>query len=109
MVLGIVAAEVAPRLPVIALGFPALMLINATFFHVGPFLVMKGRFSPGLLSAVFLFYPLGIASFRIPHLAVTIGARGTFEAFLIGTLLMAAPIVFVKLKNKPYFQQRPNG
>ena len=36
IVLGVVAAEVAPTWPAVALGFPALMLINATFFHVAP-------------------------------------------------------------------------
>ena len=34
IVLGIVAANLARTAPGLALGFPALMLINATFFHV---------------------------------------------------------------------------
>jgi hypothetical protein len=55
IVLGIVAAEAAPVLPAAALGFPALMLINATCFHVAPFVWTHGRFSPGLITAVLLF------------------------------------------------------
>jgi hypothetical protein len=37
VVLGIVGANLAGHHPGIALAFPALMLINATFFHVLPF------------------------------------------------------------------------
>ena len=59
IVLGVAAAEIAPVLPAIALSFPALMLINATFFHMAPFTWTQGRFSPGLITAVLLFFPLG--------------------------------------------------
>ena len=63
VVLGIVAANLAAAWPGIALGFAALMLINATFFHVLPMLVMRGRYSPGVFTAVVLFYPVGIACY----------------------------------------------
>lgn len=46
IILGIAAAEVAPQMPILALCFPALMLVNGTFFHLLPVLLMKGRFSP---------------------------------------------------------------
>ena len=46
IVFGVVAANLA-RWPGLALAFPALMLINATFFHVLPFARTGGRFSPG--------------------------------------------------------------
>ena len=64
MVLGMVSAQIAPQTPALALCFPALMLINATFFHLLPVLLMKGRFSPGLLTAVLLFYPIGLLCYR---------------------------------------------
>jgi len=64
IVLGIVSAMTATQWPILALGFPALMLINAVFFHIAPFLVTRGRFSPGLLSAVLLFLPLSIFTLR---------------------------------------------
>ena len=44
IVLGIVGANLAGHHPGIALAFPALMLINATFFHVLPFALTRGRF-----------------------------------------------------------------
>ena len=64
IVLGVVCAEMAGRLPVVGLAFPALMLINATFFHLGAFVWTRGRFSPGLISAILLFYPMGIWCFK---------------------------------------------
>ncbi len=66
IVLGIVAPNLAVAWPALALTFPALMLINATFFHVLPVILTKGRFSPGLFTAVVLFYPVGIACFAAP-------------------------------------------
>src|ERR1700712_5011866 len=59
--LGIAQAELAPTLPVAPLIFASLMLINAVFFHILPVVRMRGRFSPGLATAVVLFFPVGIA------------------------------------------------
>lgn len=101
IVLGAVAAELAATRPVIALGFPALMIINATFFHVLPFIRAKGRFSPGLITAVLLFYPLGFACFR----AADAGPGDVAAAFLIGAGLMAWPVLLLILRNKAYFHQ----
>ena len=52
IVFGIVAANLAGHCPGLALAFPALMLINATFFHVLPTLWSRGRFSPGLCCSI---------------------------------------------------------
>lgn len=101
IVLGVVAAEIAPAWPVIALAFPALMLINATFFHVAPFIWTRGRFSPGLITAILLFWPLGIYSFCSARLTLD----GTMTAFLVGACLMATPIVFLRMKTLSYFNQ----
>jgi hypothetical protein len=101
IVLGIVAAEIVPVWPAVALAYPALMLINAVFFHIAPFLAKRGRFSPGLLTAVLLFFPCAIATIRSVH----VGSGGLAVAFAIGAALMATPIVFLKVKTKPYFDQ----
>jgi Protein of unknown function with HXXEE motif len=105
IVLGIVAAETALSLPMIALAFPALMLVNATFFHVMPFLVKKGRFSPGLITALLLFYPIGIAGYRIASRSGVLSFANLWGSVLLGALLMATPIIFLKLKDRPYFLQ----
>ena len=105
MVLGIVAAETALRLPMIALAFPALMLINATFFHVMPFLLKKGRFSPGLITALVLFYPIGIAGYCVALRSGMLSPANLWGSLILGALLMATPIVFLKVKDRPYFLQ----
>ncbi len=101
VVLGAVATQLASVWPEVALGFPALMLINAAFFHLAPFAWTRGRFSPGLITATLLFFPLGISTFRAAHP----DEQCVVVAFLIGATLMATPIVFLKLRTKAYFDQ----
>jgi hypothetical protein len=105
VVLGIVAAELAAALPAVALGFPALMLINATFFHVLPFLITRGRFSPGLISAVVLFYPIGLACYARAAADHHLDAATLIGSAALGALLMACPVVMLKLKDRPFFRQ----
>jgi hypothetical protein len=81
------------------------MLINATFFHVLPFLVTKGRFSPGLGTAVPLFYPIAIWSYYGAYLDGVLSNQNLALSFLIGAGLMASPIVMLKLRLHPYFRQ----
>ena len=103
--LGIAQAELAPKLPVAPLIFASLMLINAVFFHILPVVWTKGRFSPGLVTAVVLFLPMGIAVWRqaardgvLDWATVALGVGG-------GAALMAYPIIMLRLRSKPYFQQ----
>lgn len=104
IVLGIVAANLATHRPAIALSFPALMLINATFFHVVPTIRTAGRFSPGLFTAIVLFYPIGILCYS-RAVADGVSAKGVIGSLVIGALLMASPIVLLKIKSRPYFRQ----
>jgi Protein of unknown function with HXXEE motif len=105
IVLGIVAANLGAHHPGIALAFPALMLINATFFHVLPFALTRGRFSPGLITAVVLFYPIGIACYWRASHGGTLRTRALVGSLVLGALLMAAPVVLLKIKNLHYFRQ----
>jgi hypothetical protein len=104
VVLGIVAANLAAW-PAIALSFPALMLINATFFHVLPVIRLRGRFSPGLFTAVVLFYPMGIACYWRAATDGTLSAVALIGSLVIGAALMASPVVLLLIKGKPYFRQ----
>jgi hypothetical protein len=101
IVAGIVAAMIAPEYPSVALGFPGLMLINAVFMHMFPFALKRGRFSPGLITAVLLFLPLGICTLR----AADRNARVLVIAFAIGAALLATPIGFILIKRNKYFDQ----
>jgi Protein of unknown function with HXXEE motif len=102
IVIGAVAVAIAPVWPAVALGFPALMLINGAFMHVLPFVLCRGRFSPGLITSVLLFFPLGVATMR----AVPLNPAVLITAFVVGAALLATPIAFIVLKHKvQYFDQ----
>src|SRR5271170_7546542 len=94
IVVAIVAAMIAPEYPAVALGFPALMLINGTFMHVLPFILKRGRFSPGLITSVTMFLPLGICTI----MAAGLKARSLIAAFAVGAALLAMPISFIVLR-----------
>jgi hypothetical protein len=104
IVLGVVAANLAAW-PAVALAFPAVMLINATFFHVLPFVRMGGRFSPGLVTAVVLFYPVAIACYWRAATDGTLSAGALIASLVLGALLMASPVVLLLIKDQPYFRQ----
>lgn len=106
VVLGVSCSAVGWSLPAFSLCLPALMLINATFFHVLPFLVTRGRFSPGLGTAVLLFYPVGIWSYVGARADGVLSSRVGLLSFLIGAALMAFPIILLKLRLQPYFKQQ---
>jgi hypothetical protein len=105
IVLGIVAAELAATQPVLALIFPAVMLINGTFFHILPFVTTGGRFSPGLVTAVLLFWPIGVASYAAAAGSGRVGTTGVIASLVIGAILMACPVVLLKIKHIPYLRQ----
>jgi hypothetical protein len=105
IVLGIVAAELAASQPALALIFPAVMLINGTFFHIVPFVTTGGRFSPGLVTAVVLFWPIGVACYWAAAAAGRVGVAGIVISLVVGAILMACPVVLLKIKHIPYLRQ----
>jgi hypothetical protein len=105
IVIGIVQAELAPSLAIVPLAFAAIMLINATFFHVLPVIRTGGRFSPGVVTAIVLFYPIGIGMFWLAQAENRLSWTTGVGAVVIGALLMAYPIVMLRLRGRPYFKQ----
>ncbi|MGB7368664.1 MAG: HXXEE domain-containing protein [Methylovirgula sp.] len=105
VVLGIAQGGLAPIFVLGPLAFAALMLINATFFHVLPFLRTRGHFSPGLVTAIVLFYPIGIAEFVAAQAEGRLNVGIAATAFITGTVLMAFPIALLMLRSHPYFRQ----
>ncbi len=81
------------------------MLINATFFHVLPFISTKGRFSPGLGTAVILFYPIAIWAYHGAYVDGVLSTKSLLLSILLGAALMASPIVMLKLRLHSYFRQ----
>jgi Protein of unknown function with HXXEE motif len=89
----------------LALSFPALMLINGIFFHVVPVIVTRGRFSPGLFTAIVLLLPIGLICYRVASDAGKLDLVSLVSSLLIGAALMATPIVLLRIKDRPYFRQ----
>ena len=99
LIIGIAQAELAPALALAPLAFAALMLINATFFHVLPFIRTRGRFSPGIVTAIFIFYPLGIGEF----------AKATAERRLSFGIAIGAFAIGARLDGIPYRHAEPES
>lgn len=105
IVLGIVSAELTSFLPVAPLAYASLMLINAVLFHIWQVIRAKGRFSPGVVTAVVLFLPIGVAEFVEASRESVLSAAVGVGATVAGGALMAFPIVMLKTKSLPYFRQ----
>lgn len=101
-VLGICCASVGWRAPWFSLGLPALMLINATLFHVLP-IIRTRIYSPGVATAVLLFYPVGIWSYYGARKDGVLTTSAVVLSFVFGAALMAMPIVLLKVKGKKLF------
>lgn len=107
VVLGFAQAQMAGLLPLAPLAFAALMIINATFFHVLPMVTTRGRFSPGAFTAVALFYPVGLGVYVSAAAEGLLTTDAVIGSILVGALLMAYPVVMLRLKGLPYFRQAP--
>lgn len=99
VVTGISTAMIGWRLPEASLMFPALALINSLFFHIGPTLVQR-RFSPGTITAALLFLPVGIWAYYGVYLDGVLTIRAGVLSALGGVLLMAYPIVLLRIKGR---------
>lgn len=102
MVLGVCFATVGWREPWFALGLPALMLINATMFHVLPTIVTR-VYSPGLTTAVILFYPVAGWAYYGAWLDGVLSAQAAILSGVFGALLMATPIVLLRVRSRKMF------
>lgn len=104
IVLGVCAAGVSWRQPWFSLAFPALMLINATFFHVLPFLLTRIN-SPGLFTAVLLFYPVAGWVYYGAWADGVLRTRDVMLSLAMGVAIMAYPIVLLRTKDLSFFRQ----
>ena len=94
MPLGLLAGSLGWGVPAASLLLPGVMLVNAVGFHILPSL-RSGAYSPGLISALVLFLPLGgwcmATAFR-HH-------KDSLKFVMpVSVLLMAFPVVMLKLK-----------
>lgn len=103
VVIGICCAMVGWREPWFALSLPALMLINATFFHVLPTIVTR-VYSPGVTTAIVLFYPIAIWCYWGAWKDNVLTVSNDVGSFALAAAMMASPIVLLKIKHKKMFQ-----
>jgi hypothetical protein len=100
--IGISCASVGWSAPAFALLLPALMLINATFMHVGQFLITKGRFSPGLFTSILLFFPIGIWAYWGAATDGILTVTNAILSVVFGAATLAFPIVMLNLRSLSY-------
>lgn len=103
LVFGSLCAAVGWRRPEFALLFPAVMLVNATVFHVAPVL-RTGIFSPGVITAVILFYPIAGWCYWGAWSDGVLGAWEAASSLILGAVLMACPVVLLKVKHLSMFR-----
>jgi hypothetical protein len=105
LILGLTAAMLAgtPIGPTLIVAFTTLLLVNVIFFHVLPMLANGGRFSPGVISGVFLFLPLAWHVFKTQNLS----QNDLIWACVLGVLLILWPMLLLKLRGMPYFSGAP--
>lgn len=101
--LGLSCAEVGWSHPTFSLIFPAAMLVNALIFHIIPYVRSKRQFSPGMFTAIFLFLPIGLGSYKV---AMDLGVltKALVISGVCGALVMAFPVFLLKTKNLGFFK-----
>lgn len=107
VVVGIAQAMLAATFPLAPLAYAGLMLVNALCLHFMPMIRQRGRYSPGAFTALVLFIPSVIWTWSA---AVSTGVAGIWTivgGVILGAALMAYPIIMLKLRSRPYFQQAP--
>jgi len=105
LILGLTAAMLSgtPQGPTLVVAFTTLLLINVVFFHLLPMLVNGGRFSPGVISGVFLFLPLAWHVYNTQKMT----GNDLFWAVLIGVALIVWPMLLLKLRGVAWFSGAP--
>jgi hypothetical protein len=91
IVIAVAAAAVGWRAPVLALGLPALVLINGLVFHIAP-TVALGRVSPGVFTSALLYLPLGAWAYAGARRDGVLTGRVALLSAALGAALMALPL-----------------
>jgi hypothetical protein len=94
LLFAVVAATIGWRHVTISLSLPSLTLINGVFFHIGPTLVL-GRISPGVITSVALYVPIGTWVLWRARREGVLSARVLATSFALGTAIMVLPFLLV--------------
>jgi hypothetical protein len=99
LITGAAAAMLSATQPIFALSFAAFLLANAIFFHIWPMIRTGGHFSPGIITSVFFFLPIGWAQYALSPLQ----PRDYVLSIVIGVVLIFSPLLLMKLREHPSF------
>lgn len=91
---GPISALLGRRWPAIALSYVSVPAVNA-IAHIGPAGV-AGSYNPGLLTAVLLFLPLSLWTFRVALRRPNLGPRAVAATILSGVVLHAVLMLSLK-------------
>jgi hypothetical protein len=100
LILGAIAAMLAPAMPVLALAYAAFLVINVTFFHLLPMIIAGGKFSPGIITGVLLFYPIGYHAYAGSGMPQNV----IVWSIVIGAAIILWPVLLLKIRSHPYFR-----
>jgi len=79
------------------------MAVNSTVFHVAP--VIRTRiFSPGIVTAIDLFYPIVAWSYYGAWADGVLSIRIVICTAVLGTVMMAFPVVLLKIRHVQCFR-----
>lgn len=106
IVFGLAAAEVGWKAPAFALGFAALVLINAVFFHILPS-VQARHPNPGCFTAVLLYVPIGIWAYAAAGDDGRLSFGVVVGSLLIGAAVMAAALGVLLLGQRVGYADDP--
>ena len=100
LILGAIAAMLAPAMPILALAYAAFLMINVTFFHLLPMIISGGKFSPGIITGIVLFYPVGYYAYA----GVNLPMPTILGSVAIGAAIILWPVALLKMRQQPYFR-----
>jgi hypothetical protein len=99
IILGISCSVVGFECPLFSYLFVGLAAVNALFAHTGTTLV-KRKFSPGLLTSLFLFIPICTWAYIVAAQKGILTVSFLLITLFGGFLIMLFPIALQKLKHK---------
>jgi hypothetical protein len=94
-VLGAIAAVLFVNFPVAARAFAVFLLINTIVFHIWP-MIRTQTFSPGSLTAVFLFLPIVYMTYVVANLPPV----GWILPVVIAIVITAFPLLLLEFGKK---------
>jgi hypothetical protein len=99
IILGIACSVIGFQCPVFSYLFIALAAVNALFAHIGTTLV-KRKFSPGLLTSVFLFVPICTWAYVIAAQKGILTASFLCITLIGGLIIMSFPVMLQIVKQR---------